>query len=236
MYYVQYIRVSTKRQGDSGLGLESQKEILNHYIDGRTAETFIEVQSGGDNERPELQKAIEYALENDCGLAVAKLDRLSRNTEFALEVFNQLGGYIYSCDIPQELGTRMDKFTLTIMLAIADRERELVKIRTKAAMQKKLQRDGKWQKPNLEYKAGNVGRKGAEAHHHKAKKRGNNRKVYETIKMYREKKFSWSDIARCLNNSGFSTAYDGRQMNGRTKRTKGFQAVQVQRIYEKYET
>lgn len=135
MGFVAYYRVSTRKQGDSGLGLESQKAILCNYLncDDLVAE-FTEVASGKNVDgRPQLQRAVKLCVDGGHTLAVAKLDRLSRKTEDALKIWGQLDGRLYSCDIPQENG-KMDKFTLTIFMAIADRERELIGIRTKAAL------------------------------------------------------------------------------------------------------
>lgn len=136
MAYVTYLRVSTKRQGESGLGLESQQAILDHYLTGKeVVANFVEVGSAKDMvNRPQLQQALALCRDNGHTLAVAKIDRLSRKTEHALQVWGELDGRLFSADIPQENG-KMDKFVLTIFMAIADRERELIGIRTKAALE-----------------------------------------------------------------------------------------------------
>jgi len=234
MKYVAYYRVSTKKQGKSGLGLASQTEILNHYLAGSIETTFTDIESGKNSERSELKKAIDYCRKNNLGLAVAKVDRLSRNTEFALNVYSELNGYLFACDIPQEPGSKMDKFTLTIFLAIADREGELISLRTSSALQRKIQRDGKWQKENKDFTDGTVGKLGTAAKKEKSAKRENNKKVFETIRMYRNAGLNWLKIANKLNESGFGTAYNNEVVNGQKKKTKGFQAIQVQRIFEKY--
>jgi len=236
MKYCQYIRVSTQKQGKSGLGLESQKDILNHFVGSSTDKIFIEVESGKNSERPELKKAVEYCIKNGCGLAFAKVDRLSRNTELALNIFSKLNGNLLSCDIPQQIGSKMDKFTLTIMLAIADREGELISIRTKSAMRKKVERDGEWRTGSEAFKDGTATTLAMRAKAKIAERRENNRKVFETILMYREKGLNWAEIANKLNTSGFGTAYNNLVINKQTKLTKGFQAVQVQRIFKKYAT
>lgn len=232
MKYVSYIRVSTKKQGKSGLGLESQQEILNHYLGTDNVKTFIEIESGGNTERPELKKAIELCKKNNYGLAVAKLDRLSRNTEFALKVFSELDEFLFSCDIPQQKGSKMDKFILTIISAIADREKELIGIRTKAALKRKVERDGQWRVGNKDFKE--VLKQGNKARTEKALNRGNNKRVFDAITMFLEKGFGWSEIARKLNESENKTAYHNETIKGKTKQTKGFQAVQVQRIFNKF--
>lgn len=139
MKYVIYYRVSTKKQGDSGLGLDAQKAYIRHFVQSdEIAAEYTEVRSAKNiHERPELQKAINQCKENGYTLAVAKIDRLSRKTEDALSIYQKLNGRLFSCDIPTEKGGKMDKFILTIFMAIADRERELIGIRTKTALAEK---------------------------------------------------------------------------------------------------
>lgn len=128
--YCQYLRVSTKGQGDSGLGLEAQRDIARHFYPSIEME-FVEVKSGKNTQdRPVLREAIEYCLSNDCILVVAKVDRLTRDTKDGLEILERMKGRIRFCDLPGE----PDKFMLTLFFAFAERERELISIRTKAAL------------------------------------------------------------------------------------------------------
>mgnify|MGYP001793272210 CR=1 FL=1 len=122
MYRI-YYRVSTKQQSDSGLVLEAQKTIVHHYISSKQiTKVYTEVASAKSvHRRPILQQAIRDCLQAGETLFVAKLDRLSRKMEDALAVYSQLGGKLVSCDIPN-----LDKFTLTLFMALADRERELI--------------------------------------------------------------------------------------------------------------
>lgn len=138
--YVAYYRVSTKMQGESGLGIESQKAIVDHFThDGEVIESFTEVGSGKSREnRPELDKAMRLCIENGYTLIVAKADRLSRNVVDALSIYDRLNENMVCCDCPST-----DRFTLTIIFAVAERERELISIRTKAALKAKKARDGK---------------------------------------------------------------------------------------------
>ena len=136
MEYVSYLRVSTKRQGDSGLGLEAQREIIRYFypVIGRE---FIEVKSGKNvSERPILNEAIDYCLGHDAVLVVAKVDRLTRDTRDGLEILERLKGRIRFCDLPGE----PDKFMLTLFFAFAERERELISIRTKGALKSAKER------------------------------------------------------------------------------------------------
>lgn len=131
--FVSWRRVSTKQQGKSTLGLEAQRDIINHFVNvenGELIADFCEVYTGKDlNGCTELRKAIEFAKANDAILIIAKSDRF-RNTIEALQIYDEMGeGKIYFCDIPHT-----DKFTLTLFFALAEREAMLVSIRTKAAL------------------------------------------------------------------------------------------------------
>jgi len=218
MGFVAYYRVSTRKQGDSGLGLESQKAILCNYLncDDLVAE-FTEVASGKNVDgRPQLQQAVKLCVDGGHTLAVAKLDRLSRKTEDALKIWGQLDGRLYSCDIPQENG-KMDKFTLTIFMAIADRERELIGIRTKAALAATKARGTILGKPeNLTEDARVMG---AAANRRQAKR--DYRKVAGYVRVLRDDKLlSYRQIAERLNGEGHLT-----------RKGKAFKAMTVQRIY-----
>ena len=142
--FVSWRRVSTKKQGKSTLGLEAQRDIINHFVNvenGELIADFCEVYTGKDlNGCVELRKAIEFANANDAILVIAKTDRF-RNTIEALQIYDEMGeGKIYFCDIPHT-----DKFTLTLFFALAEREAMLVSIRTKAALavqKRKIEEEG----------------------------------------------------------------------------------------------
>ena len=116
--YVAYYRVSTKKQKRSGLGLESQKAIIEHFaeLDKATiVKEYIEAESGKEIiNRPKLQKAMNYCLDNNCVLIVAKLDRLSRDVEHIFQLKKKLGKLFISCDLPNS-----DSLTLSIFAGIA---------------------------------------------------------------------------------------------------------------------
>lgn len=134
--YCLYARVSTKRQGDSGLGLQAQRDIVKHFYPDIHRE-FVEVRSGKNiQDRPILAEAIEYCLKNDMVLVVAKVDRLTRSTKDGLDILDRLKGRIRFCDLPGE----PDKFMLTLFFAFAERERELISIRTKGALKSAKER------------------------------------------------------------------------------------------------
>lgn len=128
MRYVVYYRVSTKRQGESGLGIEAQRTYVQHfYKDKDVIAEFVETESDKDIlNRPKLNEAISLFQQEKATLVVAKIDRLSRNNEHALMIYRILDERLESCDI-----TNLNKFTLTLFMTIADRE--LIDLRTKAA-------------------------------------------------------------------------------------------------------
>ena len=137
--FVSWRRVSTKRQGSSGLGLEAQKEIIRYFIEregGELVADFKECYTGTDlNGCTELKKAIALAKENEAVLIIAKTDRF-RNTIEALQVYDDMGdGNIMFCDLPHT-----DKFTLTLCCALAEREALIGSIRTKQALAAKKAR------------------------------------------------------------------------------------------------
>ena len=137
--YVSWRRVSTKKQGGSGLGLAAQKEIIRYFIEregGELVADFEECYTGTDlNGCTELKKAIALAKDNDAVLIIAKTDRF-RNTIEALQVYDDMGdGNIMFCDLPHT-----DKFTLTLFFALAEREALIVSIRTKQALAAKKAR------------------------------------------------------------------------------------------------
>lgn len=217
--YVLYFRVSTKRQGDSGLGLQAQRTYINHFYHDKTViAEFTDVQSGKDVfNRPQLRMALDLCHQRQAILVVAKIDRLSRNTEQALTIYRELSGRVESCDIPN-----LDKFTLTLFMAIADRERELIGLRTKEALAEKVKRSGQWRIGSQAFIRGDVARLGHIAVKAKAAANLNSRRATALIEKLVGEGMNWADIARKLNADGF-----------RTPRNALFQSVQVQRLHKR---
>ena len=128
--YIPYYRVSTKRQGVSGLGLEGQKAIVEAYVKSKGGEIlkeFTEVEKGRKRGRVELQKALKLSKNNQAILIVAKLDRLARDAEFSFMVLNQ-AHEIVCCDFPD--GNRM---FFGIMAVLAEYETKQKSERNKSA-------------------------------------------------------------------------------------------------------
>src|SRR3984893_8395226 len=122
--FVAYFRVSTDRQGKSGLGLEAQRKAVLDYLNGwrwQLAAEFVEVESGkrSDN-RPELEKALAACKKQKAKLVIAKLDRLSRNVAFISALMNS-GVEFIAADMPHA-----NKLTIHILAAVAEHEREMI--------------------------------------------------------------------------------------------------------------
>jgi DNA invertase Pin-like site-specific DNA recombinase len=148
-HFVTYCRVSTKMQGRNGLGMESQTDTVRRFVEkaeGTIISEYCEVESGGktDRERQELAKALAECRRVGATLLVAKLDRLSRNAEFLLRLQNA-GVDFVCCDCPN-----VDRFTCGILALVAQRERELISERTKAALQAAKRRGVRLGTPNPE--------------------------------------------------------------------------------------
>src|SRR3954470_20858431 len=131
MRTVAYYRVSTDKQGRSGLGLDAQKAAVKAFLDGKgwpSLAEFAEVESGRRGDRPELAKALEACRLYRATLVIAKLDRLSRNASFLLSL-RDAGVEFVACDMPEA-----NRLTVGIMALMAEHEAEMVSKRTKDAL------------------------------------------------------------------------------------------------------
>ena len=132
-----YLRVSTSRQNESHLGIESQRNICMSYIQqqhGTFLAEFSDVESGKSQTRKGLLDAIDYCKKNECTLVIAKLDRLARNVEFTFKVINT-GIDIHFCDMPM-----VNTMILGVFASVAQYERELISDRTTKALKAKKER------------------------------------------------------------------------------------------------
>ena len=221
MKYVAYYRVSTNKQGRSGLGLEGQqKSVMNGLPQIPNCElvaSFTEIESGKIDDRPQLNEALQLCKDNNYTLLIAKLDRLSRNVEFLFHIKNS-GVDIHCVDLPQ-----LNTLTLGIYATLAQHERELIGQRTKAALQAKKARGVKLGAPNATFT--NIMRTNAlEAIQKKAQSNENTIRAVEAIRMKLQETKNLSQIAAYLNEKHFQTA-----------KGKAFRAEQVKRLIEKYE-
>jgi DNA invertase Pin-like site-specific DNA recombinase len=131
MRFVAYYRVSTQRQGASGLGLDAQREAVESFVASRQGEVlaeFVEVESGKRNDRPQLAAALEAAKRAGAVLLIAKLDRLARNVHFISGLL-EAGVEVQACDMPEA-----NRFMLHVMSAVAEHEAAAISARTKGAL------------------------------------------------------------------------------------------------------
>jgi DNA invertase Pin-like site-specific DNA recombinase len=129
--FVAYYRVSTQRQGLSGLGLEAQQAAVHDYLDGghwTLLAEFVEVESGGKDDRPQLAKAIQHCRMTGAKLVISKLERLSRDIHF-LTGLQKAGIDFTAVDNPNA-----NRLTVHILIAVAQHEREVISERTKVAL------------------------------------------------------------------------------------------------------
>lgn len=136
---IAYVRVSTAKQGKSGLGLDAQREAIERFAASEGIEVvswFTEVETGKGSDaldrRPELAKALSTARKLKAPVIVAKLDRLSRDVHFISGLMAQRVPFLVA-----ELGADTDPFVLHLYAALAEKERALISTRTKAALQAK---------------------------------------------------------------------------------------------------
>ena len=225
--FVAYYRISKDshkagRSKANGLGLESQKQIISHYYGDAVVKEFTETKSAKNiTDRPVLKEAIDYCLKHGLWLCTAKLDRLSRNVDDVRSIVKALDGNVSFCDIPSE--GKADIFTITIYSAFAERERELISIRTSQALQVKIKRSGSWQKRIKAFCNGTIAKKGREAIQEKVANNENILRAAEVIMDKKAQGLSYPVIADLLNKAKFVTP-----------RGFSFSAVQVYRIYERY--
>ncbi|WP_323795153.1 recombinase family protein [Nisaea sp.] len=128
--YIAYYRVSTARQGQSGLGLEAQQTAVRSFVnaDAEILEEFVEIESGRRNDRPRLLEALAACRRHKAVLIIAKLDRLARNVAFVSNLM-EAGVDFVAVDMPHA-----NRLTVHILAAVAEHEREMISQRTKAAL------------------------------------------------------------------------------------------------------
>ena len=145
MQIVSYLRVSTARQGASGLGLEAQRAAVHAYTVGgghRLISEYVEIESGKKADRPQIAAALMACRLHRATLVIAKLDRLSRNVAFIANLMDG-GAEFIACDMPHA-----NRLTLHLLAAIAEHEREMISQRTKAALAAAKARGVKLGNPN----------------------------------------------------------------------------------------
>lgn len=223
--FVSWRRVSTQKQGKSGLGLEAQKTIINYFVseaNGELIADYYETYTGKNlHGCVELQKAMECAKKNGATLVVAKTDRF-RNLEQALEVYREMEGCIYFCDVPMAEDAATYKFMLSLSWSLAEREAAITSIRTRQALQAKRDRGEAIGNPNAiiseTMRANSIASRRKDAQLNE-----NNRKAYKLACLLIAQGKTITEVSRELNENGYKTP------NG-----KLWQTVQVQRLMALY--
>ena len=201
LQFIKYVRVSTKGQGDSGLGLEAQERDIKLYLDHYAKEPFeviaefTEIASGAKTDNPKLMEAIELSRKAKATILASRLDRICRDLEF-------IAGLIKRVDFKVAQFPYADKFQLHLQAAMGEQELEFISLRTKAAL--------------AAAKARGVKLGGARANNqsrHEAVKKladANAKRVMPIIVDSRKLGKSFRDIAKVLNDLEVKTAKGGR--------------------------
>lgn len=209
--FVIYRRVSTSDQGRSGLGLEAQDRDIRLFLDNyaevpfEIIGEFLEVQSGKDNDRPELAKALDLCRRTGAELLVAKLDRLSRRVSFIATLMDDPKVKLRVAAMPNA-----DKFQLHIYAALAEQERDFISLRTKAALA-----EAKAQGRKL---GGLRDKTGARNKAIQRDAQAFARKVAPIVQPMRTSGATLADIAEALDGAGMSTARGGKWTATQVKR------------------
>lgn len=148
--FISYLRVSTDRQGRSGLGIEAQRAAVNAYLNGgrwTLAAEYVETESGKKSDRPKLAAALSHAKAIGAKIVFAKLDRLTRNVDLLRSLVNS-GVDLVFCDLPSVPPGPMGRFLLTQMAAVAELEGGMISERTKNALAAAKARGVKLGNPN----------------------------------------------------------------------------------------
>jgi DNA invertase Pin-like site-specific DNA recombinase len=218
MKYIVYYRVSTKKQGLSGLGLDAQKTIVESYIKNNTViAEFTEIETGKSANRPQLNNALIACKQNNATLIVAKLDRLARNLHFITNLQNANVDFI-CCDMPTA-----NRLTIHIIAAIAENEAQLISTRTKQALAEKKKQGIKLGNPqNNGLTTQNI-HKGLTIRKENALHNDRNKQAGTLILSMKNNGAKWSERVKQLNVNGF-----------KTRRECCFDITAVKRLYCRY--
>jgi len=222
MKYVAYLRVSTDRQGKSGLGLDAQRKAVQAFVTGRAGEQvaeFVEVESGKVNERPQLALALAEARKAGAVLLIAKLDRLARNVAFIANLL-EAGVEVTAADMPEA-----NRFILQIMACVAEQEGRAISDRTRSALAAAKARGTAlgWSIPSRKAEQAEAALKGAKVNAVKADRYANN--VLPLIIDAQRRGLSLNQIAAELNARGVTTARGGQWYATTVKNVLGRVAV-----------
>lgn len=217
--FISYLRVSTKRQYDSGLGLEAQRQIVSNFIlhqKGRLLFEFVEQESGKVNNRIQLKNAISTSKNTKSTLLIAKLDRLSRSVSFISSLMESKVNFI-CCDMPEAT-----PLTIHIFAALAEHERNLISTRTRDALHAKKLREPDW-KPGTNNLTNDGREKAYNTNYMNARNDIHVRHALHYIRTLKEMDCTYQYIADKLNEEGY-----------RTRKGKLFHAGQVHVIWRRF--
>ncbi|HVJ07431.1 MAG TPA: recombinase family protein [Acidisarcina sp.] len=223
--FISYLRVSTQKQGRSGLGLEAQRAAVLGYLNGgkwKLVEEVVEVESGKRNDRPELARALALCRVHGAKLLIAKLDRLARNVAFIANLM-EAGIEFEAVDLPQA-----NRLTLHVMAALAEYEAKAISDRTKAALGAAKARGTKLggRRWAVETVANKANAASVKVRTEQAHKRANDlAPIVEAIKA--EGGVSLRQIADGLNRRGITTARGGQWSAVQVKRLQGTSHIAV---------
>jgi DNA invertase Pin-like site-specific DNA recombinase len=195
---VLYFRVSTEKQGRSGLGLDAQRTAVACCVSGaEVLGEFVEVESGRKSSRTQLAAALDLCKREGAELVIAKLDRLSRDVRTIFELRDS-GVRFRACDLPE-----FNTLTLAIFAAFAQYESERISERTSDALAEKKTRTGEWRKSPLtpELRA-----KGVETNRKKALENSNNRRAVFLLESLQGKGYTLQKKADLLNANEYRTS------------------------------
>lgn len=211
--FIAYYRVSTKKQGNTGLGLKAQREQVNRFIESdHLLMEFTEIETGTNKKhRPILDEALKQCIKHNATLIIAKLDRLARNVSFISSLMDSKVKF-KAVDMPEA-----NELTIHIMSAIAQNEAKVISKRIKDAL---AQSDKQLGTPANLTKEGRE--KGLKVIREKSINNKNNMQSIAYLKAIDKTKLSLRDIAKQLNENGFLTS-----------RGKEHSAKSVQRLLTK---
>jgi len=218
--FISYYRISTRKQSASGLGLAAQRNSVMNYIkfNGNIlVAEYTEQESGKNDKRPELLKAIQKCKELDAILCIARLDRLSRNLSF---ISNLLDSKVRFCCVDMPDATEL---TISIFASLAQWERKRISERTKDALQAKKKREPDW-KPGTNNFTDEGSAKGRATIQLNIINDQAVRHAYHFIKPLKDAGYSYQSIATMLNDEGY-----------KTRTGCSFYASQVHSIWKRFE-
>ena len=200
--YVAYLRVSTQKQGYSGLGIEAQREIIQKHLHDKTPiAEYVEIESGRKKDRPKLKEALRLCRKTEAILIVAKLDRLARSVSFLSNLLESEVDIVF-CDFPQA-----NKMVLHIISAISQYEAELIAARTKASLQAKKSRGFRLGNPeHLMDKHKQAIRNSIRSCKEKADNNPNNKRAVAMLRTLIKEEYTLKSMADTLNKEGFVTS------------------------------